>query len=96
MKKSISLLLALLMLFTLCACGAGEAAPSVPEQASPSFRGDSLGGIQTEPVQTDATEEASRETQPSWPTQRFSNEGGTSIDVLREEIAQAGAMFGVA
>lgn len=96
MKKSISLLLALLMLFTLCACEAGEAAPSVPEQAGPSFRGDSLGGIQTEPVQTDATEAASRETQPSWPTQRFSNEGGTSIDVLREEIAQAGAMFGVA
>lgn len=96
MKKVVSLLLALLMLLALCACGAGEAAPSVPDQASPSFRGDSLGQAQTQSVQTDATEETSLETQPTWPTQRFSDEGGTSIDVLREEIARAGAMFGVA
>lgn len=42
----------------------------------------------------------SPETQPEIPTgvpgQQFSNDGGTSIDVLREEIAQVGAMFGVA
>lgn len=29
------------------------------------------------------------------PAQRYSNDGGTSIDVLREEIAQSGAVFGV-
>lgn len=36
------------------------------------------------------------ETQPGVPGQRFSNTAGTSIDALREEIAQAGAVFGVA
>lgn len=93
MKKTISLFLALLMLLGLCACGAGEAAPSVPDAASPSFQGGSLGDPQ---AQTNATEEMPRETQPTWPAQRFSNEGETSINGLREDIAQAGAMFGVA
>lgn len=40
--------------------------------------------------------ETQPETQPAVPAQRFSNDAGTSIDVLREEIAQAGAVFGVA
>lgn len=99
MKKAVSFLLTLAMILTLCACGAGEAAPSIPDRASSSFLGGSLGETaqpQTQTEQTASTETTLWETQPFQPGQRFSNDAGTSIDVLREEIARAGAVFGVA
>lgn len=96
MKKAVSLLLVPVMLFALCACGTGKAEPSIPDRPSSSFLGGSLGGPAQPQTQTGQTDATAGEAQPAWPAQHFSNEGGTSIDVLREEIAQAGAMFGVA
>lgn len=96
MRKAVPLLLALVMLLSLCACGGEKPASTIPDQASPSYLGGSLAKSTQPPIQTEPTETTLPEPQSSWPTQRFSNDGGTSIDVLREEIARAGAMFGVA
>ena len=99
MKKAISLLSLVAILLTLCACRAGETPSSIPDRASPSFHGSNLGESTQSQAQTNQTESGETgfaQTQPFQPAQQFSNDGGTSIDVLREEIAQAGAMFGVA
>lgn len=88
MKKAVPLLFVLAMLLTLCACGAGKVAPSIPDQASPSF----LGGNLAQPTPSSLPESP----EPSSPEQEFPSDAGTSIDALREEITQAGAVFGVA
>lgn len=96
MKKALSLLLALAMLLSLCACGGEKPDPTIPNRASPSYIGGSHEKSTQPPIRTEPVETALPEPQTFWPTQRFSSDGGTSIDVLREEIARAGAMFGVA
>lgn len=111
MKKAIALILTLSMSLALCACGGEGADPSIPDRASASFVGGSLGASeQTEQTEqpVDAmptektvpeatpTETTPPETQPAQSAQQFSNDAGTSIDVLREEIDRAGAAFGVA
>lgn len=98
MKKILALLLMLALTLSLCAC-----------EFSMDFRpGDgTLNGDDTAEAgasndeETQESDDASSDETP--PTeeqglagQQFSNEAGTSIDVIREEIAQAGAVFGVA
>lgn len=94
MKKGL-VLFTLVTLFALCACSTGQKLDSAPDRASPSFLGGSL-GESSQPQQAVSPETTLRETLPPLQEQQFSREAGTSIDVLREEIAQAGAVFGVA
>lgn len=109
MKKATVLMLALLVALTLFACGSGKADPLIPDRASPSFLGGGLGEAeqnqtqipsestgQTASTQTPPTGMTLPEAEPAQAAQQFSNDAGTSIDVLREEIGNTTARFGAA
>lgn len=83
--------------------GLGEAGASEPEasaapggETQPQATTAPTAPSETKPVEPTPTETAPQQTQPSQAAQVFSNDAGTSIDVLREEIDRAGAAFGVA
>lgn len=83
--------------------GLGQAGASGPEasaapggETQPQATTAPTAPSETKPVESSPTETAPQQTQPSQAAQLFSNEAGTSIDVLREEITWAGAAFGVA
>lgn len=91
MKKKLALILVLSMMLTLCGCAVEGPAES---SASASYVPGSITAKAEEeaPQQEAAAEEtAAQET----PRQVFSNEAGTSLDVLREEISATSAVFGV-
>ncbi len=121
MKRFFVVVLALSLVFALCACGDSSSAENIPTEASETFN---AGALQAEAEEQAPTQEqtpaASEETKPAkeeggrktptlderftatWTVddttqaaQQFSSEAGTSIDVLREEITSAGAVFGV-
>lgn len=102
MKKIVSLILALTMACTLCACDFGRQEPSLPDEPGAGFHGGSLGKpeqSQDRAEQETVTEPEASETVPETepePVRNFSPEGLAAIDALREEINQAGAIFGVA
>lgn len=81
----------------------GQVASSEPEasdapggQTQPQASTAPTAPSESETVETAPAETAPSETQPSQAAQLFSNDAGTSIDVLREEITRVGAAFGVA
>lgn len=94
--KQIAVLLAVLLLLSLCGCAVQSRKPAATEKTDA-------------PRNSSASTEASRSDDPTEPpasqtpdaavpipAQRFSDDAGTSIDVLREEIGQTTARFGVA
>lgn len=95
--KQIAVLLAALLALNLCSCAALNPAPAVTEnQTAPSGSRASIGTPETDdPTEPPTAPQAPGAATPI-PAQRFSDDGGTSIDVLREKIGQTTARFGVA
>lgn len=104
MKKIMVLILALAVILTLCACASSTPSGKIPvketdedtrkeagEESQDS--GEAFSSESEEPSTTQSQPEP--ETQPDVPEQQFSNDGAVSVDVLREEIDRAGALFGV-
>lgn len=91
MKRIAALLVALLVL-SLCGCAAQHAPAVTEKQDAPSA---STGTPETDDPTEPPASQAPDAAAPI-PAQRFSDDGGTSIDVLREEIGQTTARFGVA
>lgn len=120
MKRFFALLLALSLVFTLCAC-ASISTEDIPTQASDTFihgafedEGETQESSQEQTPASSADETPAKEPSDvktpalkdrfmaTWTVdttpqaaQQFSTDAGTSIDVLREEISNAGAVFGV-
>lgn len=104
MKRFLALIMISMLL--LCAC-ASQPSQVSPGSASDSYIPEGLGvgkaddasgdeaaaGAEASPVPGGSGEE---EDVAYTGVQRFSNDAGTSIDVLREELERAGALFGVA
>lgn len=95
MKKIMALILALAVILSLCACAPSTVSGKLPGDESQKESEEKTLSSDEDPSLS-SEETTSEEPQSGLPGQQFSNDAGTSIDVLREEIAQAGAVFGVA
>lgn len=92
MRKTIALLLVLSLVVVLCACSAKDGT-SLPDHPGDSY----LGGDLAENESTSAEAESSTaEPQQTETTQAPSETEDASVEALRGEIKQAGAVFGVA
>lgn len=98
MKRILLLILTVVLLLSMCACSLKEMLPS----ASPETRNDSYvpGSVNRNPETHQPEETMPQQTfapAEDWTgVQQFTNDAGTSIDVVREEIGKIPAYFGVA
>lgn len=101
MKKIMALIPALAVILTLCACASSTPSGKIPvketdEDTRKEETQDSGEASPSESEEQSTTpSQPESETQPDVPEQQFSDDGAISIDVLREEIDRAGAVFGV-
>lgn len=96
MKKILALILALAVALTLFACASLPSSGKIPgKQTEETTDKESEKQTQTTEEPKETTTEAEPEPELDVPGQEYSADGGTSIDVLREEINQAEMVFGV-
>lgn len=88
MKKIMALLLMVAVMLSLYACDSSAPSGKIPAEPGDSYIGGDL--------EQTTSSQAQQEAPMSVPAQQFSNDGRASIDLLREEIARVGAIFGVA